>query len=112
MITCFDTSAIVPLLVEEPESERCEQIRTDALRVHIASITLAETAAALAQARRMGRIDGKGLEHALQGAVRLGEQCAARPVSTGLARRAAGLAALHGLRGLDAVQCAAGLLIE
>lgn len=111
MIACFDTSAIVPLLVEEPASARCERAWRDASRVHIASITIAETAAALAQAHRMGRLDAQGLDDAMQGAAHLWQRCSISPISTGLAVHAAELAVTHGLRGFEAVQCAAGLLL-
>ncbi|WP_274606911.1 type II toxin-antitoxin system VapC family toxin [Agrococcus sp. KRD186] len=111
MIACFDTSAIVPLLIEEPASASCERVWRDATRVHIASITVAETAAALAQARRIGRIDGDALQIALRGADQLWQRCAISPITVGLAREAAELAVLHDLRGFDAVQCAFGLAL-
>ncbi|ERG63319.1 hypothetical protein L332_02490 [Agrococcus pavilionensis RW1] len=112
MIACFDTSAIVPLLVEEPTSARCELAWRSAARVHVAAVTIAETAAALAQAMRMGRIDARGLDDALRGAERLWARCSISPLSAELARRAAVLAVEHGLRGFDAVHCATGLVMR
>lgn len=111
MIACFDTSAIVPLLVDEPASASCERVWRDATRVHIASITIAETAAALAQARRLDRIDDRALQTALRGAGQLWQRCALSTVTVALAREAAELAVLHDLRGFDAVQCAFGMAL-
>lgn len=111
MIAYFDTSAIVPLLVQEPSSGRCERAWLDASRVHIAAITVAETAAALAQAKRISRIDDCERDIALRNADDLWRRCAITPISLDLARDAARLAVRHDLRGFYAVQCATGLLL-
>lgn len=111
MIACFDTSAIVPLLVEEPGSARCELAWREASIRQISAATVAETAAALAQAERMGRIDERELALALRGADELWRRCAIAPVSLDLAREAGRLALRHRMRGFDAVQCATGLLL-
>ena len=56
MIGCFDTSALVPLVIAEPSSIRCGEL-WNACDQRLASIlVIAEGHAALAQALRLGRL--------------------------------------------------------
>jgi predicted nucleic acid-binding protein len=52
LIAYFDTSAIVPLLVEEPGSEAAANVWNEASRIAGTRLLFAEARAALAQARR------------------------------------------------------------
>lgn len=107
MIGYLDTSALVPLLVREPTSAACRRFWEDADAVVTCRIAYVETAAALAQAERTGRLDR-------------GQHLAARALLDGvwaeldvvevdhvLAVDAAGAAHRHELRGYDAVHWAA-----
>ena len=65
MIAYFDTSAVLPLLVDEPGSERAEALWDGADRVVSSRLVYPEARAALAQARRNGRITLRGLLRAV-----------------------------------------------
>ncbi len=56
MIGYLDTSAFVPLLIDEPTSEACRRFWDDADVIVSSRLLYVETAAALAQAERMGRL--------------------------------------------------------
>lgn len=56
MIGYLDTSAVVPLLVQEPNSAACGRFWEDADELVTCRLTYVESAAALAQARRMRRL--------------------------------------------------------
>ncbi len=105
MIAYLDTSALVPLLVAEPTSERCRRVWDRSEAVLTVELSYVEASAALARAQRMGRLTA--VQHGE--ALRRWDQVVALPVETTLVRAAAGLAAVHGLRGYDAVHCAAAL---
>lgn len=56
-IACFDSSAFVKLLVDEEGSEDAEQVWNDTEAVVASRLALPEVSAALAMARRAGRLD-------------------------------------------------------
>ncbi len=106
MIGYLDTSAFVPLLIDEPTSEACRRFWDDADVIVSSRLLYVETAAALAQARRMGRLT-EG-EH-LQGRRRLDQMWSEMDVievDEQVVTRAADLAHRRSLRGYDAVHCA------
>jgi predicted nucleic acid-binding protein len=109
VIAYLDTSALVPLLVAEPTSARCRSVWDASDTVLTAELTLVEAAAALARAQRMDRMSGAQHRESLRRLDDLWDQLIALPVDTPLIRTAADLAAAHGLRGYDAVHCAAAL---
>ena len=65
MIVYFDTSAFVPLLVSEPGTPVCWQLWRQADAVVSSRLLYVESAAALAQALRLGRITKDGHQAAL-----------------------------------------------
>ncbi|SNS43949.1 Predicted nucleic acid-binding protein, contains PIN domain [Geodermatophilus saharensis] len=109
MIAYFDTSALVPLIVAEPTSVRCRRVWDQAEAVLTVELTYVEAAAALARAQRLGRLTGTQHAEALQRWDALWDQVVSLSVDTQLVRSAAGLAATYGLRGYDAVHCAAAV---
>ncbi len=109
MIAYLDTSALVPLLVAEPTSERCRRVWDRSEAVLTVELSYVEASAALARAQRIGRLTAVQHGEALRRWDDLWDQVVALPVETTLVRAAAGLAAVHGLRGYDAVHCAAAL---
>ena len=61
MIAYFDTSALIPLLVEEPGSAIAGQLWDQADRVASVQLVYAEARAARAQAERLGRLTRRQL---------------------------------------------------
>ncbi|GAB2645276.1 type II toxin-antitoxin system VapC family toxin [Nocardia goodfellowii] len=112
MIGYLDTSAFVPLLVEEPSSAACTRFWIDADDVVSTRLLYVESAAALARAQRLGRLDAA--EHAAcrRLLAELWPQIEVIEVSEALTVRAAELAELFGLRGYDAVHCASADTLE
>jgi predicted nucleic acid-binding protein len=110
LIAYFDTSAVVPLLVaDEPGIEVCRRTWSMTDSVVTSRLLYVEAAAALAQAARMDRLTEAAHERALLGLDILWEQFDIVEVGGTLIRRAARLAREQGLRGYDAVHCAAAL---
>lgn len=106
MIGFLDTSALVPLLLEETTSTQCRLFWETADDVTGSRVSFVEAAAALAQAERMGRIDEVTHHAALSKLERLWPEITFLDVDEQLVRRAAELARRYALRGYDAVQCA------
>lgn len=106
MIAYFDTSAVIPLLVEEPGSDRAVQLWEQADRVVSLRIVYAEARAALALARRTGRLSGSALRTTLPRLDELYRSVDRLDIDDGLVRRAGDLAEVHALRGYDALHLA------
>ncbi|MDK3258530.1 type II toxin-antitoxin system VapC family toxin [Blastococcus capsensis] len=111
MITYLDTSAIVPLLIEEPGSATCLSLWSAAADVVCSQLGYVETAAALARATRLGRMTAEQEERGLAQLDQVWDEMTVVPVDESLVRQAAALARDHALRGFDAVHCAAALRI-
>ena len=106
MIVYFDTSAFVPLLVVEPSSESCRRLWNEADDVVTTRPLYVESAAALAQALRMGRLTAREHRSILRMLDRLWPEFAVAELDQRIVERAAELAYDHGLRAYDAVHCA------
>lgn len=112
MIVYLDTSALVPLLVSEPASSACGELWDAADKILTTRLSYVEAVAALAMAARMGRITEEELR---AGRAILDELWAGIDIiefDDALARAAADCATRHGLRGYDAVHCAAALAVR
>lgn len=107
MIAYFDTSALIPLLVEEPTSTAVAGLWDEATRVVSVRLIYPEGRAALAQARRMGRLTANQLKSAVAELAALDRQLDHVELTAALAARAGQLAEDHALRGYDAVHLAA-----
>ena len=107
MIAYFDTSALIPLLVEEPGSVVAGQLWDQADRVVSVRLVYAEARAALAQAERLGRITHRQLPRLVEQLDDLYSQLDRVEVDEALVRRVGQLAQDHALRGYDAVHLAA-----
>ncbi|WP_152366150.1 type II toxin-antitoxin system VapC family toxin [Microlunatus speluncae] len=112
MIGYLDTSAFVPLVVAEPTSGLCGRFWDDADSVVSCRLTYPETAAALAQAQRMGRLTEPGLDASLRLVAELWREIEVVEVDQVLVERAAILARRFQLRGYDAVHCASAEQID
>lgn len=107
MIAYFDTSSIIPLLIEEPGSETAGRLWDEADRLVSIRLIYAEAHATLAQASRGRRLDQRHLRRAVADLLNLYGQLDLVEVTDGLVRCAGSIAELHALRGYDALHLAA-----
>jgi uncharacterized protein len=107
VISYFDTSALVPLIVAEPGSSAARELWNGASRVASVRLVYPETRAALAQAHRGRRLNSRQLRSAVAVLEELFAQLDVVDVDDDLARHAGELAEVHGLRGYDAIHLAA-----
>jgi uncharacterized protein len=112
LIVYFDTSAIVPLVIEEPSSIVASRLWDEADRVVSSRLVSAEGRAAFAMARRLDRIDEGGLREAVDDFESLHDQLDVIEITEGLIREAGGLAEQLSLRGFDAVHLASARLVN
>jgi uncharacterized protein len=111
VIAYFDTSAVVPLLVEEPGTDISLRVFLQAETVATVRMTFAEVSAALARASRLGRLTADVHDRALTELESVWAQMDVLDVDDDLVRAAGALARTHALRGYDAVHCAAALRV-
>lgn len=111
MIAYFDTSALVALLIDEPSTATARRLWGDADRVVSAELALVEARAALAQARRMRRVDARHQQAAKVALVTLISQVDLVAIDTHLIDDAAEAAETYRLRPCDAVHLAAALRV-
>ena len=106
MIVYFDTSAVLPLIIEEPGSKIASRLWDEADRVVSSRLIYAEGQAALAMALRMKRLDEQDLRSATDSFEILYGQLLLVEVTEPVVRSAGDLAWQFGLRGYDAVHLA------
>lgn len=106
MIGYLDTSAFVPLLVDEPTSNACRRFWDDADVIVSSRLLYVETAAALAQARRLGRLTVKTYTACRRVLDEMWLAVDVVEVDEQVAARAAELTWRFSLRDYDAVHCA------
>lgn len=106
MIAYFDTSALIPLLIDEPSSPVAGRLWDEADHVVSVRLVYAEARAALAQAERLGRVTHSQLERLVRSLDDLYAQLDRIDIDDPLVLRAGELAQRHGLRGYDAVHMA------
>ncbi|WP_138758538.1 type II toxin-antitoxin system VapC family toxin [Modestobacter altitudinis] len=111
MILYLDTSALVPLLVTEASSLRCRRLWDGADLVLCSALGHVEACAALARTERSGRLSQSALEAATHVLADLWSDIAVVQADELRLRAAAAVALRHGLRGYDAVHCAAALSV-
>lgn len=107
MIAYFDTSAIIPLIIEEPSSPIASRLWDDAERIVSVRVMYPEARAALARAERMRRMSRAQHTAAIAELESIIGQVDQIEIDAPLARLAGDLAHAHGLRGYDAVHLAA-----
>jgi predicted nucleic acid-binding protein len=112
VIVYFDTSAIVPVVIEEASSLTASRLWDDADRVVSSRLVYAEGRAALAMARRMDRLEDDELRTAVRDFESLHEQLDIVEVTAGLVHDAGSLAERFSLRGYDAVHLASARLLQ
>ncbi len=112
MIVYFDTSAIVPIIIEEPSSPVASRLWDEAERVVSCRLVYAEGRAAFAMARRLNRVDDDELRAAVQDLESLYQQLDIVEVTDSLVRNAGSLAERFALRGYDAVHLASAQVVH
>jgi predicted nucleic acid-binding protein len=110
--TYFETSAIIKLVMIEEGSDRADVLWDSSDMLVTSRLSYAEARAALAAARRSGRLSSRGLEQAKGGIEERFEELDQVEVTANLVRSAGELAEQHGLRGYDAVHLASALALE
>lgn len=111
MITYVDTSSLLKLVVEEEGSDHAGLIWDSADVVTSVALVVVEGRAALAAARRGGRLDALQHRRARQGFTALVDELSIVEVTEELVAEAADLAEAEGLRGYDAVHLAAAVTV-
>jgi predicted nucleic acid-binding protein len=112
VIGYFDTSAFVPLLVAEPGSGFCRRLWDSSDAVVTSRLLYVETAAALAQALRLGRIVRRDHRAALRLLDEMWAEFDVVEADSLVVDRAAELAFSEALRGYDAVHCASAEQVD
>lgn len=106
MIAYFDTSSIIPLLIEEPGSETAAALGRSGSAGE-PSLLYTEGHAALAQASWGQRLEQRHLRRAVTDLLNLYGQLDLVEITDALVRRAGSLADIYALRGYDALHLAA-----
>lgn len=110
-IVCFDSSAFVKLLVDEPGSEVAEQLWNDADVVTASRLAAPEVSAALSAARRADRIDEGSERDARRAWAAYWAAVDVIELTPAVAASAADLAEQLVLGGADAVHLASALTL-
>lgn len=107
----WDSSAIVPLLVEEPTSKACRALRRADSRVGVWCLTRTEVVAALRRRERAGEIRSVDVSTAIRRLGRLEAEWDEVEDIAGVRARAERALAQHPLRAADSLQLGAALLL-
>lgn len=110
MIVYFDSSAFVPLLVEEPGTPAAYRLWEAADRLVSCRLLRVEAAAGLARAFRMRRINQEVFRRARDAMPELLDQVVFTEVERDLVEDAADFAYSCELEGYDAVHCASAAI--
>ena len=112
MIAYFDTSAMIPIVVEEPLSKIAERVWQQASWVASSRVSYVEGRAGLARACRMERISPPELREAVEGLETLQRQMHQVEITADLVVRAGQLAEELALSAYDAIQLAAAASLD
>jgi predicted nucleic acid-binding protein len=110
LIAYSDTSAIVPLLIDEGSTDRCREHWLGANRLVTVRLVQVEARASFARAARERRITSSQLNAAAQALPSLLSQLDLIEVDAELIEHAASLAQTEALRAYDAVHLAGALV--
>jgi predicted nucleic acid-binding protein len=112
LILYADTSAFVPLVIDEPSSSACAELWDAADRVTAVRVMYVEACAALAMAERLGRVSRRQAALATRAIDDLWTAVDVVELDAVLMMEAARLARTRSLRGYDATHCAAALTLR
>lgn len=104
----FDTSAAVPLVIDEPASRACYELWNSAGAILSTPLLLVEASAVLNRARRGGHIQADELPGRLNQLEEYWSEVRVLELDEDLLRTAATYTGQFNLRAYDAVHCAAG----
>ncbi len=111
MISYFDTSAVIPLIIGEASTDRCNRIWNESSRIMCARLLYPEARAALARAHRVGRLDESQLRSAVAELDSIVTEIDHIEVTVTITQAAGDMAETHGLRGSEAVHLAAAATV-
>ena len=106
----WDTSAILPLIVDEPARERLLELYRQDSQIVAWWTTPVEIASAVARREREGRISADEADAALKAAKRLAAAWHEVVPSNAVRRTAERLLRVHSLRAADSLQLSAALI--
>lgn len=112
MIVYLDSSAVVPILIDEPGTATCRRLWDGADRRITSRLTYVEVAAALAMAERHDRLSSPEHDQAWTNFSDIWPDVDVVDVTAELTESAAKLARSSALRGYDAIHCAAAVAID
>ena len=107
MILFCDTSALIKLLIDEPESDQMQQASSDAEAIAVCRITWAEAMAAMARRQREDPMSEDDIDQARGRLIQNWNDMTIVEVSQNLVETAGRFADGFALRGYDSVQLAA-----
>lgn len=106
----WDTSALVPLLLAQPATERVHPLLRDDDDIVVWWGTVVECNSALARLERSGELPPPAIQSALEALALLREGWSEVSASEAVREQAARLLRVHPLRAADALQLAAALV--
>jgi hypothetical protein len=112
VIAYFDTSAFVKLVIPEAGSDEARRLFGTSTQVFSSRLLVPESGAALARARRTGRLAGRAVDPALAKVQTLLRGVAPLELAPAIAESAAQLARSLDLRAYDAVHLASYQRVE
>ena len=112
MILYVDTSALVPLVINEASSDACGELWDAAEHVTTTRLAYIEATAALAMAQRLGRISTDEAEEGTESLRDLWAVIDTIEIDDSLMLSATRRAHDHALRGYDAAHCAAAAALN
>ena len=112
MTAYFDTSALVKLFMTEAGSDLARAMWNSTEILATSRVTYVEARAALAAARRAGRLPGAVQEDSRRALDDRFQELEVVEVTPEIARSAGDLAEEHGLRGYDAIHLASSLTLD
>jgi len=107
----WDSSAVVPLIVEEERSRACRSLRRQSPSLVVWAFTRTEVASALHRLRREGHLDPSGLTRAARRLELLARQWTEVEAFGAVRERAERLLGAHPLSSADALQLGAALVL-
>ncbi len=106
----WDTSALVPLVIEEPRSRACRRLLRVRSPVVVWALTQAEMVAAVERQARSGHVDPEGRAEARGRIDRLAKRWSEVDALLAVREQAVTLLERHDLRAADALQIAAAMV--
>jgi predicted nucleic acid-binding protein len=107
----WDTSALLPLIIEEPTSSACRRLLRDAAGIAVWALTRTEMTSALWRRARAGDLERSTMPRLLARIAALAERWTEVTDIDVVRDRAERLLAQHPLRAADALQLGAALIL-